>query len=169
MTVDCARYKDGHRVGEGVMPLEELPDRRAEGGFVWLGLFEPLGRPAGTRQPLSLPDVAGRMFRRGRCAGHHQIQMRFIGRHGQRNRSRARCGLRSTRLPGPCPAAAATVDEQAIDRIRDGIQGCPHDRQGAERFPLLFGVEEHLEHYAPPVRMPRSVADPVGQRRLNKG
>jgi hypothetical protein len=126
MIVDCARYKDGHRVGEGVMPLEELPDRRAEGGFVWLGLFEPLGRPAGTRQPLSLPDVAGRMFRRGRCAGHRQIQMRFIGRHGQRNGSRARCGLRSARLPGPCPAAAATVDEQAIDRIRDGIQGCPH-------------------------------------------
>ena len=56
-----------------------------------------------------------------------------------------------------------------MDGIRDGIQGRPHDRQGAERFPLLFGVEEHLENHAPPVRMPRSVADPVGQRRLDEG
>jgi len=31
------------------------------------------------------------------------------------------------------------------------------------------GAEEHLEHHAPPVRMPRPVADPVGQRRLNEG
>jgi magnesium transporter len=41
MIVDCAHYMDGHRADEGKVPLEEVSDRRAEGGFVWLGLFEP--------------------------------------------------------------------------------------------------------------------------------
>ena len=41
MIIDCAQYKDGRRHGEGQMPLEEAAARRAEGGFVWLGLFEP--------------------------------------------------------------------------------------------------------------------------------
>ena len=41
MIVDCAHYKDGHRTDEGKVPLAEITDRRAQGGFVWLGLFEP--------------------------------------------------------------------------------------------------------------------------------
>ena len=41
MIVDCAHYKDGHRTEEGKVPLEETAARRADGGFVWLGLFEP--------------------------------------------------------------------------------------------------------------------------------
>ena len=41
MIVDCAHYKDGHRADEGKVPLAEIADRRAQGGFVWLGLFEP--------------------------------------------------------------------------------------------------------------------------------
>jgi magnesium transporter len=41
MIVDCAHYKDGHRLDEGPLPLEEAAARRAQGGFVWLGLFEP--------------------------------------------------------------------------------------------------------------------------------
>jgi magnesium transporter len=41
MIVDCAHYKDGHRTVEGMVPLEETAARRADGGFVWLGLFEP--------------------------------------------------------------------------------------------------------------------------------
>jgi magnesium transporter len=41
MIVDCAHYKDGHRADEGKVPLKEVSDRWAEGGFVWLGLFEP--------------------------------------------------------------------------------------------------------------------------------
>src|SRR5262252_3125139 len=41
MIVDCAHYKDGHRTEVGKVPLAEISDRRAEGGFVWLGLFEP--------------------------------------------------------------------------------------------------------------------------------
>ena len=80
----------------------------------------------------------------------------------------ARRGRRPARLPGTRPAAATAVDEQAVDGIRDGIQRRAHDGQATERSPI-FGVEEHLEHHAPPVRMPRPVADPVGQCRLDQG
>jgi magnesium transporter len=41
MIVDCAHYKEGHRTEVGKVPLAEISDRRAQGGFVWLGLFEP--------------------------------------------------------------------------------------------------------------------------------
>jgi magnesium transporter len=41
MIVDCAHYKDGHRSDDGPVSLEEAAARRDEGGFVWLGLFEP--------------------------------------------------------------------------------------------------------------------------------
>jgi hypothetical protein len=41
-----------------------------------------------------------------------------------------------------CPAAATAVDKQAVDRIWDGIQDCPHNRQAAERFLLLFGPKD---------------------------
>ena len=41
MIIDCAHYKDGHRRDEGPVPLEEAAARRDEGGFIWLGLFEP--------------------------------------------------------------------------------------------------------------------------------
>ena len=41
MIVDCAHYKDGHRSNDGPVSLEEAAARRDEGGFVWLGLFEP--------------------------------------------------------------------------------------------------------------------------------
>jgi len=41
MIVDCAYYKDGLRQGMSSMPLEEAAGLRGQGGFVWLGLFEP--------------------------------------------------------------------------------------------------------------------------------
>jgi magnesium transporter len=41
MIVDCAYYLDGKRSDEGVVPLQEAAARCGEGGFVWLGLFEP--------------------------------------------------------------------------------------------------------------------------------
>jgi magnesium transporter len=41
MIIDCAHYRDGHRQHEGPIPLEEAAARCREGGFVWLGLFEP--------------------------------------------------------------------------------------------------------------------------------
>jgi magnesium transporter len=41
MIVDCAYYKDGYRRNDGPVSLGEAATRRDEGGFVWLGLFEP--------------------------------------------------------------------------------------------------------------------------------
>jgi hypothetical protein len=41
MIIDCAHYQDGRRRDEGAVPLEEGAARRGQGGFVWLGLFEP--------------------------------------------------------------------------------------------------------------------------------
>ncbi|MGW4896603.1 magnesium and cobalt transport protein CorA [Kitasatospora sp. NPDC004240] len=41
MIVDCAHYRDGRRQHEGPMSLEEAAARCDQGGFVWLGLFEP--------------------------------------------------------------------------------------------------------------------------------
>ena len=41
MIIDCAHYQDGRRLDEGVVSLQEAASRCAEGGFVWLGLYEP--------------------------------------------------------------------------------------------------------------------------------
>jgi magnesium transporter len=41
MIIDCAHYLDGRRQGDGAVSLEEAAARRLQGGFVWLGLFEP--------------------------------------------------------------------------------------------------------------------------------
>ncbi len=41
MIIDCAHYQDGRRRGEGAVPLAEAAARCMQGGFVWLGLYEP--------------------------------------------------------------------------------------------------------------------------------
>ncbi len=41
MIIDCAHYQDGRRQEAGAVPLEEAAARCGQGGFVWLGLFEP--------------------------------------------------------------------------------------------------------------------------------
>ncbi len=41
MIVDCAYYQDGLRQGENSTPLEEAAALCGQGGFAWLGLFEP--------------------------------------------------------------------------------------------------------------------------------
>ena len=41
MIVDCAHYLDGRRSDEGVVSLQEAATRCGQGGFTWLGLFEP--------------------------------------------------------------------------------------------------------------------------------
>jgi magnesium transporter len=43
MIVDCAHYREGRRQHQGPMPLERAAEIcvREDGGFVWLGLFEP--------------------------------------------------------------------------------------------------------------------------------
>jgi magnesium transporter len=41
MIIDCALYRDGRRQHEGAMQLEEAAAECRQGGFVWLGMFEP--------------------------------------------------------------------------------------------------------------------------------
>jgi len=41
MIIDCAHYRDGRRQEEGTVSLAEAAARCGQGGFVWLGLFEP--------------------------------------------------------------------------------------------------------------------------------
>jgi magnesium transporter len=41
MIIDCAHYQDGRRRDVGPVALEDAAARCKEGGFVWLGLFEP--------------------------------------------------------------------------------------------------------------------------------
>jgi len=41
MIVDCAHYQDGRRCDEGTVSVQEAAARCGQGGFVWLGLFEP--------------------------------------------------------------------------------------------------------------------------------
>ncbi len=41
MIIDCAHYRDGGRQGSGAVALEEAAALHVQGGFVWLGLFEP--------------------------------------------------------------------------------------------------------------------------------
>jgi magnesium transporter len=41
MIIDCAHYRDGCRQGVGPVAVEEAAARHADGGFVWLGMFEP--------------------------------------------------------------------------------------------------------------------------------
>jgi len=54
MIIDCAHYKDGRRRNKGPVALEEAAARRGEGGFVWLGLFEP-----GTEEMAQVRDAFG--------------------------------------------------------------------------------------------------------------
>ena len=59
MIVDCAIYRDGRRQQEGTVPLQEAAASGGQGGFVWLGLFEPgpeeLGR---VRDAFGLHELA---------------------------------------------------------------------------------------------------------------
>src|SRR5499427_6337911 len=41
MIVDCAHYRDGRRQEEGLVSVAEAAARTTQGGFVWLGLFQP--------------------------------------------------------------------------------------------------------------------------------
>jgi magnesium transporter len=41
MIVDCAHYLDGQRQQDGPVSVQDAAARSRDGGFVWLGLFEP--------------------------------------------------------------------------------------------------------------------------------
>src|SRR5258707_4279253 len=59
MIIDCAHYQDGRRHGAGAVPLEEAAARCGQGGFVWLGLFEPgVEELAQVRETFGLHELA---------------------------------------------------------------------------------------------------------------
>ena len=59
MIVDCAHYQDGRRRDDGPVPLEEAAARCKQGGFVWLGLFEPSAEElAQVRDTFGLHELA---------------------------------------------------------------------------------------------------------------
>jgi magnesium transporter len=59
MIIDCAYYQDGRRHGAGPVPLEEAAARCGQGGFVWLGLFEPADEElAQVRDTFGLHELA---------------------------------------------------------------------------------------------------------------
>src|SRR6266699_1714106 len=59
MIIDCAHYQDGRRRDEGAVPLEEAAARCGQGGFVWLGLFEPGAEElAQVRETFGLHELA---------------------------------------------------------------------------------------------------------------
>ena len=59
MIIDCAHYLDGRRHGAGAVSLEEAAARCRQGGFVWLGLFEPADEElAQVRDTFGLHELA---------------------------------------------------------------------------------------------------------------
>jgi magnesium transporter len=59
MIIDCAHYLDGRRRDDDPVSLEEAAARREQGGFVWLGLFEPGdGEMAQVRDTFGLHELA---------------------------------------------------------------------------------------------------------------
>ena len=59
MIIDCAHYQDGRRQGEGAVSLEDAAARCGQGGFVWLGLFEPgVAELARVRDTFGLHELA---------------------------------------------------------------------------------------------------------------
>jgi magnesium transporter len=59
MIIDCAHYLDGRRRDEGAVSLQEAADRTRQGGFVWLGLFEPgADELAEVRETFGLHELA---------------------------------------------------------------------------------------------------------------
>jgi Mg2+ and Co2+ transporter CorA len=51
-------YQDGRRRDEGAVPLQEAAARCGQGGFVWLGLFEPGEDLAQVRDTFGLHELA---------------------------------------------------------------------------------------------------------------
>ena len=59
MIVDCAHYLDGSRQSDRTISLEEAAMQCRQGGFVWLGLFEPSGEELDeVRESFDLHELA---------------------------------------------------------------------------------------------------------------
>ena len=123
MIIDCAHYRDGRRQDVGPVPVEEAAARRTEGGFVWLGMFEPDRRRTGPGARQLRPARAGR---RGRADVPHAAQGRALRR---RRRSwypahrplRRRRPRRSTSARSACsssPTFVITVRQGVASELR---------------------------------------------------
>ncbi len=59
MIIDCAHYRDGFRQGDGQVAVEEAAAQHIDGGFVWLGMFEPVAEElARVRDSFGLHELA---------------------------------------------------------------------------------------------------------------
>jgi magnesium transporter len=59
MIIDCAHYRNGRRQHVGSMSVEDAAARCREGGFVWLGMFEPSAEElASARDSFGLHELA---------------------------------------------------------------------------------------------------------------
>ena len=58
MIIDCAYYRDGRRQHVGAMSIEDAAEHCRDGGFVWLGLFDPT--------PAELDEAS-------KCFGLHEL------------------------------------------------------------------------------------------------
>jgi magnesium transporter len=59
MIVDCAHYRDGSRQSDRTISLDEAALQCRQGGFVWLGMFEPSGEELDeVREAFGLHELA---------------------------------------------------------------------------------------------------------------
>jgi len=59
MIIDCAHYQDGRRQEDEPVSIADAAARRDQGGFVWLGLFEPdAAELAEVRQAFGVHELA---------------------------------------------------------------------------------------------------------------
>jgi len=59
MIVDCAHYRDGSRQSDRPISLDEAATQCLQGGFVWLGMFEPSGEELDeVRESFGLHELA---------------------------------------------------------------------------------------------------------------
>jgi magnesium transporter len=158
MIVDCAHYKDGHRRNDVPVSLEEAAARRDEGGFVWLGLFEPSQAEM---------DQVRRLF------GLHELAVEDALSSHQRpkieiyDKDQRLVILRTTRYDDDAEAVefgniAVFLSPTSVITVRQGVASDLRDaRQRLEQRPELLAagsssalwaiLDEVVDDYAPVV------------------
>ena len=123
MIIDCAHYQDGRSQDDRPVSIEDAAARRDQGGFVWLGLFEPdADELAQVRRGFGLHELAvedaqnfhlrpeGRAVRRRGAAGHPAH--RALRRRAPRRSSSARSACSSS------PDFVITVRQGVASELR---------------------------------------------------
>src|SRR2546427_11001444 len=107
MIIDCAHYQDGRRRDEGAVPLQEAAARCGQGGFVWLGLFEPGDEElAQVRDAFGLHELAvedAQTFHHRPKIGRYEKDLRLVlpptARYGREAGEGEFCSIRRFRAP----------------------------------------------------------------------